>query len=280
MRRQVQLPTFTENEYIILPESVGWYKRWPDHSVIRKAGSLNNFSIHLVLDGKGYVQTEKQLYTLQRGDAFLYFPLQEQRYFADPDDPWDVRWFHFYGDTLEDYLLNKGFHRSPVWTMRQWKPLEEAILALLEEAEAHGFLRMTRLSTLTYAALTEFTAHAASRSTANSPETENRIRVLLRKMQSEAAQPFDLDYWAGVAGVSTYYFCRLFRKTTQMTPMTFITLCRLQLSKRLLLEKEELTVREIAQQTGYPNVSYFNKRFLEQEGMTPTEYRELYHKRR
>jgi len=262
-----------------LPESVGWYKDWSEHSVNRKAGSLNNFSIHLVLEGKGYLQTEKQQYTLQRGDAFLYFPMQEQRYYSDKDDPWNIRWFHFYGDTLKDYLLNKGFHRSPIWTMRQWKPLEEAILSLLAEAEEHGFLRMTRLSTLTYAALTEFTAHAASPTTAKSPETETRIRALLPKMQSEAAQPFDLDYWAGIAGVSTYYFCRLFRKATQMTPMTFITLCRLQLSKRLLLEKEELTVREIAEQTGYPSISYFNKRFLEQEGMTPTEYRELFHKR-
>ncbi|MFH5184535.1 helix-turn-helix domain-containing protein [Paenibacillus sp. TAB 01] len=97
-------------------------------------------------------------------------------------------------------------------------------------------------------------------------------------MQEQACRPFELDYWAAQAGVSTYYFCKLFRKVTQMTPMTFVTLCRLQLSKQWLLEKRELTVKQIANDAGYPSVSYFNKRFLEHEGLTPTDYRLLYWK--
>jgi AraC-like DNA-binding protein len=95
-------------------------------------------------------------------------------------------------------------------------------------------------------------------------------------MQSKACEPFELDYWAEQAGVSTYYFCRLFKRDTQMTPMEFITLCRLQLSKQLLLDHKEMTIKEIALKAGYPSISYFNKRFLKHEGMTPTNYRELY----
>jgi AraC-like DNA-binding protein len=279
MRRQVQLPTFTDHEYLILPESVGWYSDMPEHEVNRLTGYRNNFSIHLVIEGKGYLRTEGQLHTLQRGDAFLYFPMQEQHYYSSKDEPWNIRWVHFYGNTLKDFLLKKGFHRSPLWTMRQWKPLADALQQLLTEAEENAFLQMTRLSTLTYAALTEFTSQAVPLTTTKSPETDNRIQTLLPKMQSEAAQPFNLEYWAGLAGVSSYYFCKLFRKSTQMSPMTFITLCRLQFSKQWLLERNELTVKEIAEQAGYPSISYFNKRFLEQEGMTPTEYRELFHKR-
>lgn len=63
-----------------------------------------------------------------------------------------------------------------------------------------------------------------------------------------------------------------------MTPMTYVTLCRLQKAKQWLLEKKEMTIRQISFDAGYPSTSYFNKRFLEQEGMTPTEYRELYWK--
>ncbi|UUZ79193.1 helix-turn-helix transcriptional regulator [Paenibacillus sp. P26] len=119
-------------------------------------------------------------------------------------------------------------------------------------------------------------AQAEPKSAGKAPEAPDKITPLLPLMQAAACKPFDLDYWAAQAGVSTYYFCKLFKKTTRMTPMTFITLCRLQMSKQWSLEKQELTVREIAAEAGYPSTSYFNKRFLEQEGMTPTEYRELY----
>jgi len=59
-----------------------------------------------------------------------------------------------------------------------------------------------------------------------------------------------------------------------MTPMEFVTLCRIQAAKQLLLEKPEWTVKQVALESGYQSASYFNKRFLEQEGLTPTEYRE------
>ncbi|MCZ8521550.1 MULTISPECIES: AraC family transcriptional regulator [Paenibacillus] len=278
MKRQSMLPTLNRHDCMILPESVGWYSSMPDHEVSRKAGVLNNYSIHVVLGGKGCVEDERGIHTLQRGDAFLYFPLSEQRYYADKQDPWEVRWLHFYGSGLREYLLERGFGRSTLWKVRQLKPVEEAMDRLLEEAEAHGFLQLTRLSTLTYAVLAEFVSEALPWSDPRGADPGSRVLDLLPAMRAEACQPFDLGAWAGRAGVSSYYFCRLFKKATSMTPMTFITLCRLQTGKQLLLEHTDLTVKEIAERTGYPSVSYFNKRFLEQEGMTPTDYRQLYRK--
>ena len=61
-----------------------------------------------------------------------------------------------------------------------------------------------------------------------------------------------------------------------MSPLDFITLCRLQVSKQWLLERKHVPIREIAMDAGYPSVSYFNRRFLQQEGITPSEYRKLY----
>ncbi|MBE1441891.1 MULTISPECIES: AraC family transcriptional regulator [unclassified Paenibacillus] len=276
MRRQRSLPTLLEHGYFCLPESVGWYQNDAGHTVERQEGALNNFSIHLVTSGKGYVYADNELHTLQAGDSFLYFPLQQQRYYSSPDDPWDVRWLHFYGSKVKDYLIETGLHRSHIWSIRQPKPLEQAMHDLLVEAEENAFFHLTKLSTLTYAVIAEFVNQAVPLSTSKNEETTNRIVQLLPRLQQEACKPFDLDYWAREAGVSTYYFCKLFKKTTQMTPMTFVTLSRLQMSKQWLLEKSELTVRQIALEAGYPSTSYFNKKFLEQEGMTPTEYRELY----
>ncbi|WP_248925660.1 helix-turn-helix transcriptional regulator [Paenibacillus hamazuiensis] len=278
MKRQFLFPTLAEQPYFCFPESVGRYWEEPDHSVQRDVGSLNNFNIHYVASGVGYVELEGKVLTLQKGDAVLYFPLQRQIYYSSEHDPWDVRWFHFYGHKLQDYLLERGFHRSPLWTLRQPASFEQAHLALLEEAMEHKLLRPTKLSILTYAALTEFMSQAVPITSSRSGDAVERVTGLLPLMQSEACSPFILEEWAERAGVSPYYFCKLFRKSMQMTPMDFITLCRLQVSKQWLLERKDATIREIAVQAGYPSVSYFNKRFMEHEGMTPSEYRQLYGK--
>jgi len=276
MLRQFLLPTLQNNDFMILPESIGWYWNEPDHEVNRKVGTLNNFSIHFVLSGSGYVEIDGSPVMIKRGDAFLYFPMQEQRYYSSKQDPWNIRWVHFYGDVLNQFLSEKGFHQHSLWTLQKLSILEKAHNQLLIEAEKNSFLHLSSLSTFTYTFLMEFVRNAAPKTSDRRQEQDDRIQTLLPSMQRSACEPFDLEYWAQNVGVSTYYFCRLFKRATQMTPMQFITLCRLQASKQWLLDRKEMTIKEIAQKVGYPSISYFNKRFIEQEGMTPTEYRKLH----
>lgn len=276
IQRHSHLLTLLQNPYFCFPESIGYYRDYPDHDVYREAGTLNNFNIHYVVSGKGFVEVEGEHHTLEAGDAVLYFPLQKQHYYSSKDDPWKIRWFHFYGNGIQEYLISGNFHKSQLWSLRQIEPFEQAHEALLQEAETHRMLHPTRLSTLTYALLTNFVEQAVPLSGSKTGSSAHRILELLPVMQQEAVQPFELEHWSELAGVSTYYFCKLFRSVMKMTPMDFITRCRLQIAKQWLLERQETTIGQIALDAGYPSVSYFNKRFMEHEGMTPSSYRQLY----
>ncbi|EFU41492.1 transcriptional regulator, AraC family protein [Paenibacillus vortex V453] len=277
MKRQSHLLTLPFMPFFCLPESVGIYRDEPDHTVIRAAGSLNNFNIHYVASGKGCIEIDNVVHTLGPGEAVLYFPMQAQRYYSSEDDPWDVRWFHFYGSGLQNYFIERGFHKNQLWSIRQPSAFEEAHEALLTEAETHRMLKPAQLSTLTYSLLAVFVEQASALSDDNkSNSSANRILELLPIMQQEAAQPFILEEWAARLGVTTYYFCKLFRNVMEMTPMDFVTRCRLQMAKQWLLDHKEKTIGQIAVEAGYPSVSYFNKRFMEHEGMTPSSYRRLY----
>ncbi|OPH48487.1 AraC family transcriptional regulator [Paenibacillus ferrarius] len=275
MQRQVMLPKLQQSSYFIFPESVGWYYDLQTHTVYRPEGLCESFSIHFVLSGKGYVEIDGEQHVLQKGDAFLFFPFQEQKYYASKEDPWAVRFVHFYGSYLKEFLLEKGFFRV-LWSLKRMNELEEAFHELLLEAETMGILRSTNLSTLTYKILSEFMSYAAPLTGNRGGDSVDRILAILPSMQQKACEPFTLEEWAELTGVSTYYFCKLFRKAMSMTPLSFITLCRIQFAKQRLIEKEHLSIKEIANEAGYASASYFNQRFQEHEGMTPSEFRSLY----
>ncbi|MFD1907744.1 helix-turn-helix domain-containing protein [Paenibacillus rhizoplanae] len=44
-----------------------------------------------------------------------------------------------------------------------------------------------------------------------------------------------------------------------MTPVSYITKCRIQTSKQLLLGNPSMSIKEVAIVSGYPGISYFNK---------------------
>lgn len=276
MQRQSHLLTLPHTPFFCFPESVGAYSDYPEHTALRAAGALNNFNIHYVASGKGYVEWDGIAHELRAGEAVLYFPLQRQHYYSSKDDPWDIRWVHFYGNGLQDYFTERGFHKSQLWTIRQSAAWEQAHSELLVEAETHRMLHPTRLSTLTYALLAVFVEQAVPLADNKTSASPNRILELLPLMQKAAVKPFILDEWAELAGVSPYYFCKLFKGVMEMTPMDFITRCRLQVAKQWLLERKDTNIGQIAVDAGYPSVSYFNKRFMEHEGMTPTVYRQLF----
>ena len=66
--------------------------------------------------------------------------------------------------------------------------------------------------------------------------------------------------------------CMIFKKYIQSTPINFLNLYRLEVSRTLLKSTDD-TVSAISQSCGFANQSYFNKVFLEEYGCTPLEFR-------
>ncbi len=75
--------------------------------------------------------------------------------------------------------------------------------------------------------------------------------------------------------MNTAAFCRYFKKKTGKTVKDFINEIRLGNATKLLL-KGDLTIAEIAFESGFNNPSYFNRLFRRAKGITPTTYRLQY----
>lgn len=71
---------------------------------------------------------------------------------------------------------------------------------------------------------------------------------------------------------NTQYISRRFKKETGLTALEYLQKIRIEKSCGLLAGSS-LTIREIAHQTGYDDIKFFNKVFHRMVGMTPSEYR-------
>ncbi len=80
-------------------------------------------------------------------------------------------------------------------------------------------------------------------------------------------------------GLVPSYLSTLFRQEQGMSPSDYLNRLRIERAKALLLENMFLTVREIAEITGYADQLYFSKVFKKETGMTPSDFRAAFGKR-
>ena len=90
--------------------------------------------------------------------------------------------------------------------------------------------------------------------------------------KSDAARPLELKAMAAAAGMSKYHFLRVFRRLTGMTPHRYLISARLRRAA-LALASSRRPVIAIALDSGFGDLSTFNKTFRAVFGLTPTQYR-------
>lgn len=102
--------------------------------------------------------------------------------------------------------------------------------------------------------------------------TQGRVSRLMHFIQANFRQPITLAETAAVAGLQLHSFCRFFKALTQRTFSDFLNEIRIGFACQLL-QQSDLPITQIAYESGYDNVSYFNRSFKKNRGMTPKDYR-------
>ena len=80
---------------------------------------------------------------------------------------------------------------------------------------------------------------------------------------------------AEFSGYSLAYFTKAFKSYMNDTPVMHLNKRRISQAK-ILLQNEQLSLLEIANQSGYKNQSTFTEAFKRVMGMLPTEYKKKY----
>jgi AraC family transcriptional regulator len=99
-----------------------------------------------------------------------------------------------------------------------------------------------------------------------------KLRQLTEWMAENVSEEFNLDRLAAQAGLSKFYFNRLFKSALGMSPSRYHINLRMDEARRLLRETKKSVV-EVALDVGYANPSHFAQLFRRETGLSPSDYR-------
>lgn len=141
--------------------------------------------------------------------------------------------------------------------------------------DAMTFARCERLDELEQV-VRETCIGACRELTARQAEDESPIEALKHYVEQQAFQfTFSVQSMADHFGFSKVHISRVFKDCTGKTIMEAVYELRLQESQRLLKETG-MALQDIVKQIGYSDVSSFIRKFKQEIGMTPGEYRKLF----
>jgi len=97
----------------------------------------------------------------------------------------------------------------------------------------------------------------------------------LAYIRTHLTRPFSEEDLAAIAGQSTSAFSRSFRQHTGMSLVQYVKRLRINLACQILMSDEQALITDICFEVGYNNLSNFNRQFLAEKGMPPSQFRRL-----
>jgi len=101
----------------------------------------------------------------------------------------------------------------------------------------------------------------------------SKIAVVLEYIDRNIDKSISREELAGLLSVSPTRFHYIFNDIMKTSPIQYVNKIRLQ-KAQTLLASTDLSVGEIAMNTGYPDIHHFSKQFKKWVGVSPSKYKE------
>ncbi len=227
-----------------------------------------------VVDGKTEVTIDGICYTVCAGEAFIIFPNRIHSY----EDNGNIKCYLFIcspEDTAPFSDIFKGYlPECPVF-----KPLEPDVLLSVFSSAAKRGMELERdphtpftaehVRAYAPAVLSEMLpAVKLNPTSVADPDATQRI---LLYCDTHYRDDLSLDLLAKELGYSKYYISHVFAANVKTGFAKYIRSLRVNAAKRLI-RHSDMSMTDIAIDSGFTSIRTFNRQFFAETGITPTDY--------
>ena len=170
--------------------------------------------------------------------------------------------------------LYERFELVPQWAIRdkEIESIAHAAECEIQDGLRAGSLFMESLATALAAhLLARYSARPAIIREYRGGMVPYQLRRSIDFVQANLGGDFGLTELAENVGMSPFYFCRLFKQSTGLSPHQFVIRERIEHARQLLKE-HRLSIAEIAATLGFSDQSHFSRAFRKLAGTTPKRY--------
>lgn len=247
-----------------------------DHDIIR----LNGFPSVLFLfslSGAGLLQIGDENFILNEGDSIIIDADYPYSYGPLPGQDWQTRFFSFSGDLIptikkilafEHYLVVRSDIDDLSRTnIDNWYRLLTNQYDLINHVEI-GIEVLQFFSDL---------KNILNRDIYNDSYTyRTYIQPTRRYIHEHYSEKITIKELANIVNISQQYLVRVYRSFLDISPQQYLLNYRISLAKKMVIQRPDLSVTEIAMHCGFSSTSQFITHFKKIIGTTPKQYRGRY----
>lgn len=219
--------------------------------------SIVSGKIRVIFDGETFIAEPREFILIDCKKPHIYQALGSAEF----------RYFHFDGNkSAELYSLIEQKHGHHIHPNRQ-SNIESAMTKLISLAY-DGYLNEYRISAQIHYILSEL----ISANPENDRSKDSMIAQSIVFMENNFATPITIEDIASEIGLSPYYFSRLFRKYTNLSPHEYLINLRITLAQDVLSSSDQ-SIEYVSEICGYGSVQHFIRSFKQKVGCSPLQYR-------
>ena len=230
------------------------------------------YVLHYVVSGKGTYHEQDVVGPC----LFLETPDYVHHYAVDenPDAPqWEQYWILFYGKNAKQWLELAGFPNKPVVLPC---PYINQVINIFQKLQS--VFHYSNKNDQLYATSMLFqllSLHSQNDTPTKKPYSVN-IQIVCNYIHENYPSITHEEELANLVHLSTRYLHKVFKKEVGVTPLRYLTDYRIKCAKALLTESD-LSISDIAKQTGFSTPNYFSYVFQKScDGMPPLTYRKTH----
>lgn len=276
---------------------IAWYSTLEPHTLLGPR-DIFDYELLYLKEGSVRITVEGRVYDGNPGDVFLFRPHQRHKIeclnnfpVIQPHVHFDLQYRADQRDVFVSYVTDeemtpeqKTFFRSDIMDrfypsipdqihLQNSKVFEEYLFALIDEYNMPSSFTQVRqqwyFMRLFDLYLTEVGYFLHIEGHSNAESIASRMKLYL---DNNTSRRVTLEELANVVHLDKSYIIRLFRQFYQETPISYHQKVRINRAKSMLLYTN-LSVTEIASNTGFSSIHDFDRVFRKMDGAAPSVYR-------
>ena len=103
----------------------------------------------------------------------------------------------------------------------------------------------------------------------------DKIKLIIKYVENNYANAISIEEMSELCGFSQSHFMKFFKSNMDVSFIEYLNNYRITMASRLLISSTS-SILAISLESGFDNLSYFNRLFKKRYNMTPSEFRKMY----